>query len=62
MRPQFDATLLCKAGISLGTLVEQGFGLLDANCLDSDFLSSIHKGSLSAKSMAKGVQDGKSHT
>ena len=50
---------MCEDGVSLGELVEEGFGILDSNCLDSEFLSGVHFGSLSAKSVADGVQDSK---
>ena len=45
---------------SLGGLVEQGFGLLGANCLDDQFQKSIHLGSLSPKSVVDGLKDGNS--
>ena len=57
-RPQFDATIIFDQNESLGTLVEQGFGLLSPNCLDDQFQKSIHLGSLSAKSVANGIKDG----
>ena len=58
MRPQFDATLLCEDGVSLGELVERGLGLLSSDCLDSDFHKSIHLGTLSPKSVTDGIKDG----
>ena len=38
--------------------MEQGLGLVNPNCLDSDFLKGIHLGSLSGKDVADGVLDG----
>ena len=56
--PQFDATLLCHEGLSLGSLLERGFGLLEPNFLDADFLKMIHLGSLSTNSILNGVKEG----
>jgi hypothetical protein len=59
-RTQFDATVMFDQVESPGGLLEQGFGILGANCLDDQFQKNIHLGSLSPKSVVDGLKNGNS--
>ncbi|MCJ1398669.1 hypothetical protein MMC11_001870 [Xylographa trunciseda] len=57
MRPQFDATIFCNNGVSLGQIVSRGLDILSPNFLDDDMFTTLHLGALSPKSVADATKD-----
>jgi hypothetical protein len=57
-RPQFDATVLCREGVSLGQILERGLDIISPHFLDDDMMSCLHSGSFNPKGIADVAKDG----